>query len=313
MEQKINRKKVLVLGGSGFIGSAIVNLLISHSDKYDVWVLVHRSYNVQALESVKVIRGSLESLDLSWLDIIQPDLILHMARINGSGTRGRRRAARRGRKANLRLIDRIKLSCPEVHVIYVSGTLVYGDHGEKTVDEECALNPISYAREYIHAETPWMDALDAGEMKVSMMHPPWILGLQSWFGEFFIKFMKRHNQIPLFGNGNNWMSIIDLADCAGLILRYIESEKTNDIFNVFNPNGLIKMRDFVKLIQEETGLEIKKVPVEMITSTFDRATAEAFTFSLKSTSLHDELITTYTYKHLNPKNIIENNLSFSSL
>lgn len=309
MMEKIKKKKILVFGGTGFIGSAIVNLLISNPDQYDIWVLARRSYDVRGLERVKVIRGSLESFDLRWLDIIQPDLILHLARISGNGTWGRRRAAHRGKRANVRLINGIKSSCPDAHVIYVSGTLVYGDHGDKTIDEKCDLNPTSYAREYIHAETPWMEALDKGEIKVSMMRPPWILGSQSWFEEFFIKFIKTHNQIPIYGNGDNWMSIIDLTDCAGLILHYIESEKTNNVFNVSNPNGLIMMKNFVRLIQEETGLEIKKIPGNLITTTYDKATAEAFTFSLKSVSLQKELISTYSFKQFNTKNILKNNLS----
>lgn len=303
------KKKVLVFGGTGFIGSAIVDLMISNPKQYDIWMLVRRNYDVQGLERVKIIRGDLENFNLKWLDIINPDLILHLARINGKGKWGRRRAAYKGKKANVRLINAIKSYCPKAKVIYVSGTLVYGSNGDRIINEKSDLNPTSYAREYINAEKPWMEAMKKEDIKVSMMRPPWILGAQSWFGFFFIKFMKKYNQIPMYGDGSNWMSIIDLTDCAGLILHYIESKKTNSVFNVSNPNALITMREFTELIQEETGLEITKIPEDLLISKHGKATTEAFTFSLKSTSLQKELIDSYSFKHLNIKNILKNNIN----
>ena len=244
----MNRKKVLVFGGTGFIGSAIVDLLMAQPEKYEVWILVRGRFDARKLEHAKVIRGTIERFDLQWLDIIKPDLIFHLARISGRRSWGRNRAATRGKRANDRLIKGIKSSCPDAHVIYVSGTLMYGDRGDKEVDEDCDLEPIAYAREYIHAETPWLKTLRDGNLKVSMMRPPWILGSQSWFGSLYLNYINKHKLVPYFGKGDNWMSIIDLEDCAGLIVHYAESEITNSIFNVSNPNGLLKMRDFVELI-----------------------------------------------------------------
>lgn len=140
------------------------------------------------------------------------------------------------------------------------------------------------------------------------MRPPWILGSQSWFGSLFLKYINKRSQVPAYGKGDNWMSNIDLNDCAGLILRYIESGKTNCIFNISNPNGLIKMKHFVKLIQEETGLRIKNYTKREISSKHGKATAEAFTFSLRSSSIHKELMSAYEFKYLDPKSILKNNL-----
>lgn len=135
-------------------------------------VLGHRNVDYRALEEVNLVVSGLADLDLEWLATFQPDTIIHLARLRGEHRIGRAFAARRGRRANARLIAWLCAHAPRTHVVYVSGTLVYGDRGERETDELAEIRPASYAREYIVAEAPWMDAQREGRLPVTIVRPP---------------------------------------------------------------------------------------------------------------------------------------------
>ena len=137
----MERRKIFLLGGTGFIGAPLTRQLSADRQANDLLMLIHRTAPFRQLEQVNTQTGSLGALDLSLLDRFMPDTILHLARMSGRGRGGRYLAARQGARANRRIISHLTAKPSPSHVIYVSGTLVYGDCGAIPVDEARPLNP----------------------------------------------------------------------------------------------------------------------------------------------------------------------------
>ena len=258
-------KRVLLLGGTGFIGSHVLSAL-RDTDDVQLMVLGHRQIDYRLLEDVNLVVGSLPRLDLTWLESFRPDTIVHLARLSGRGRLGRSLAARRGRIANERLIAWLRQRSPETHVLYVSGTLVYGDHGTREVDERTALRPISFARQYSRAEEPWVEASETGELPVTIVRPPWVVGSGSWFHHYYVRPALEHGSVPLYGSGGNWMTFLDVSDCAGAIVHLAARAEGGGIFNLFTPGQMAPQFEFARVLAETMGVPVRQTALEALGS-----------------------------------------------
>ena len=271
-------------------------------------MLLHRRARLRDLEQINTNTGSLGSFDLSLLDQFQPDTVIHLARMSGRGRLGRYIAALRGARANNRIINHLNGKAYRPHIIYVSGTLVYGDCGENPVDEDRPLNPIAFAREYIKAEQPWMNALRKDELPVTILRPPWIMGRSSWFAEFYLNSIRNNRVVPLYGEGKNLMSLIDVEDCAGLIAHAVRNSQPGRYYNLFVPGACITQLEFAESLAKYTQTKIKRLSVSEIRSRYGQAMLEAFTFSNNSSTKHPEFLSGYNFKYPSIDEMIRNNL-----
>ena len=256
----------LVLGASGFLGEAVMRQLIALG--WQLTLLVHRRIPANLPSGVRLVRGSLGTVDYS--ASAAPDVIFHCARLSGRGKWERYFAAFRGNMANRRLLRRLGTA----RLVYASGSLMYGDCGAQSVFEDAALRPTSYAREYAIAERPFLC-----DGRAMMFRPGWILGPGSWLEWFYL----RSDAVPLYGSGNNLMSIIHRDDCAAAMVRVAEHGNAG----VYHPPHLtvVTQREFVERLAAESGLPIR----EEILAGKERAVREAFTCSINLRSKHTEL------------------------
>lgn len=306
--QMTQRRRIFLLGGTGFIGSVLTSQLVANRQANDLMMLIHRSARFRELEQINTNTGGLGTFDLSMLDRFRPDTIVHLARMSGSGQLGRFLAGRAGAKANRRLVCYLECQPYRPHVIYVSGTLVYGDCGEDDVDEGRSLNPIAFAREYNLAEQPWETAMHAGKVSVSILRPPWIVGGNSWFAEIYLKSIRNHRMIPLFGDGKNLMSLIDVEDCAGLIAHAVSEAEPGCCYNLFTPGACITQLEFAQRLAMFTRAEIRQIDAPEIRRRYGQAMQEALTFSNNSSTRHPKFIAGYKFRHPSVDEIIRHNL-----
>ncbi len=302
------RKKIFILGGTGFIGSELLNVLREHKEDYEVFLLGHRNVPFRELEDFNLYLGSLESFDLSLLEKIRPDIIIHMARIPGKKKLGRLLSAKKGARANQRIINSLKEKNLSPHIFYVSGTLVYGDCGDELADESNPISPTAFAKEYIIAEKPWMESLEDKSLPITILRPPWILGHKSWFRHFHLNFISKYGSVPVFGSGDNWMSILDVRDCAGLIFHALNNATTNNYYNLGIPGYFIKQTEFAKTLAQLTNLDMIKLPKQKVVKMFDKTIYEAFSFSLKSNSIHGKFLNSYSFEYPDLKTMLVKNL-----
>ncbi len=288
--------RVLLLGGTGSIGSAVLAQLRVRRD-LRLMVLGHSTINYRELEDVNLVVGSLSTFDLSWIDIFEPDTILHLARLPGRGAWSRRLAAARGRAANHRLIAKLRTLNAPPRVLYVSGTLVYGDCGEEWADETSPIRPAAYARQYIAAERPWMTEQERGELPVTMVRPPWVVGTASWFRAHYAQVLVRRGLVPCYGDGANWMTFIDVDDCAGLILHLAERAPPGGCYNLLAPGQYARQREFATVLATHTGMQVSFLSRREMAARLERGAAQALTTSLRVRTVHTAVLGSYSFKH----------------
>src|SRR5207244_6775605 len=162
-----------------------------------------------------------------------PDDSHHRARIPGRvATRG---AVTRvpNRVANDRLFVALASCARPPLLVFVGGTLAYGSHGDEPVTERTPLAPTSFSRDYHTAEVPWLRALRGNDAPVIVARPAWVLGPGAWFEVYYRRFLRAERAIPLYGSGDNWVSLVLVEDCAGLLDDMAGRALPMSVVNVF--------------------------------------------------------------------------------
>jgi nucleoside-diphosphate-sugar epimerase len=288
-------KRVLLLGGTGYIGSRILDVLRGVGD-VRIMVLAHRNVPYRSLEDVDLVVDSLTTFDLSWIERFEPDTIIHAARLGASGRWRRRLASWRGRRANQRLADWLEQRARDTRVLYVSGTLVYGDRGEVDTDEQAPLSPTGFARDYIRAEEPWLHAQRTGALRITIVRPPWVVGPGSWLHGHYVRPARHEGRVPVYGTGGNWMTLLDVDDCAEAIVRLAARPQLPETVNLFTPGQTVRQKDFAMGLAELLGVHVRPVLHDDPRFPRDRALGESLTFSMRSATLNPDLLRGHAWK-----------------
>jgi nucleoside-diphosphate-sugar epimerase len=234
----------------------------------------------------------------SWRSIERdpPDAIFHLARIPGRG--GIRGAVTRirNRLANERLVLALTTWAQPPLMIYVGGTLAYGTRGDEPVTEQTPVAPTSFSRDYYKAELPWARALRGSDAPVIVARPAWVLGAGSWFEVYYRRFLQAERAVPLYGTGENWMSLIHVEDCAGLLHHAARHALPMSVLNVF-AGAPLRQAELAERLSRVAGLPIRRVPLADLERRHGRAVREAFTFSARIGTVHQALHGAYRFQH----------------
>ncbi|MDG5766034.1 NAD(P)-dependent oxidoreductase [Balneolales bacterium ANBcel1] len=291
--------KVMVIGGSGFIGSEVVKVLAASGCR--ITALQHRSR--VRVNGVRSIEGDLRTFDWSRLEHDLPDVIIHSGRISGRTWPGRILAGMQGRRANARLMKWLSRLTNPPSLVYVSGSLVYGSQGGAGVSESAPLNPAGFQKYYIRAERPILESAADSRVPVSIARVPWVLGPASWFRQFYWRAVRKQHEIPCFGEGENLMSVVHLRDCAGLIARISglaavkagqpatsqgpgDRAASPEIFNITTIPA-VTQSDFCQTLSALTGVPVRYYTERQLRTRYGQTVTEALTFSLSLISERD--------------------------
>ena len=277
---------ILLLGASGFIGNEVLKALES-TDGFNIMALENKRAVNSTSDSVNIIKQNLGNLSLKDLPYA-PDVIIHAARYRTGrfGKLGRRYVAAKGKKANKRLMKQVNEAAHQPKIIYISGSLMYGNAPNKLITEDFPTSPISFAREYVAAETVFLDEIKRENPNLLMLRVPWVIGSGSWFEWNYLKHIKENNKVPLYGKADNIMTFIDLRDLAENIIKILPL-KQKGVLNLFNTNYLTQ-KDFALKLGGLFNRELETIDLdndERISS----AVKEAFQSNIQLSSKHKEL------------------------
>ncbi|MDX5319638.1 MAG: NAD(P)-dependent oxidoreductase, partial [Bacteroidota bacterium] len=279
------KKHILVLGASGFIGKEVVKSLLNRKDIGTISVIQHRQRPVES-DRIHYFQGAIQSFNWSQLDANPPDHILHLARLNATrwGALGRRWSAEKGKRANQRLLRHLQKSGWTSRISYISGSLMYGDLGESVATEHHPLRPTSFAKEYIHAELPFVK--DEGSQLIRL---PWVFGNASWFEAFYLRPMKEKGKVPCYGNGQNQMSFIEVGDAGKLIVEHALHTPEKVVNLSMEPT--ISQLEFCQNLAAVSHLPLELQSNERLERQYPKAIVEAFTSSIALSSIHQQVFT----------------------
>ena len=287
-------KNVLVIGASGFAGRYLVRELSEQG--YEIYA-VQNKRPLELPESVKVIAGGGRSVNHKLLKAIQPEIIYHFARPKLPYFRwaGRLMAGYFAGWLNSRLVKEIGRSGLPVKLVYASGSLMYGP-SLLPHDEDAPLNPFSFAKQYYRGELPILKAMSDRNFPVLVMRFPWLLGNGSWFSWFYLNTMKRTGAVPLFGQGTNFMEVIDVIDAVRMAIHFAENMQHAGIYNIVSSKPVTQL-EFASSLSEVSGLPVKNHG-ELFQNRLETEAYRSFTSTILLSTKYLEMISGWEYTPL---------------
>ena len=235
--------KIIVTGGSGFIGSHLVEKLV----ELDAEVTVIDDLRNSTKENLSGIIERIEFIDSPVEDIFSEILqsshkfkfVFHLA--NESYVPPSIDDPFGDLKNNvlptLKILETIRHFCPSVFLLYVSSAAVYGEPGSLPIDEFRLPKPISpyglsklTAEQYVSLYSR-LHSLRTSSLRLFSVYGP--RQRKQVIYDFFNKLMKDPNQIEILGDGSQSRDFVFVEDVVKALLSVgCNSNFSGEVYNV---------------------------------------------------------------------------------
>lgn len=250
-----HKEKVMVTGGTGFLGKRLVERLVSEG--YPVRVLARKLSNIEPLKKlgVEIFFGDVadkESLYPVFKDI---DVVIHAA----AGTSGSKKDSETGTIQGTRNVLELCENNNVNKLIYISSCSVYGVADYKTnqiVTEESSLERFpgkrgDYSASKQKAESFVTEAMGKDSCPIVILRPGTIYGPGGDLFTPMMGFSLMNKAFIIIGNGKFELPFVYIDNLVDAIIKSIQSyEANNQIFNVVDSEKINKKQYMKKLIKK---------------------------------------------------------------
>ncbi|CAD5252867.1 MULTISPECIES: NAD-dependent epimerase/dehydratase family protein [unclassified Imperialibacter] len=239
------KSKVLVTGGAGFIGSHVVDQLMSEGN-YEVMVMDNlvtgRPNNLMHHGEAVILINADISDSSSWQTLnFTPDYIIHLAaQVSVPASFGDPAYCHRVNVSGfLNMLDFARVSKVK-KVVYASSSAIYGDQGERRISESDAPNPLSpygaskllnewYAGKYHE----WFGVSAIG-LRFFNVYGPRQLNDSPYSGVIakFKHLIQNEQPVTIFGDGKQTRDFVYVTEVAKAIELAMLSPASLNVFNV---------------------------------------------------------------------------------
>lgn len=261
-------KRVLILGGTGFIGT---NLVLS-LHKLGAKITVVSRGNVQSAVEFPEGVTSL-SLDVSTInpssvlrlhDLVKNNkVIFDLAGRSGavSSTHGPYSDLQSNVVGQYNLLETCRIANPDVHIIFLSSRLVYGKAEQLPVTEEHPTEPTSFyginklTAEKYHKLFWDIHGVKTTILRVTVPYGPYKPTQKYRHGiiNLFLDKASNNETITIFGDGSQLRDIIYIDDLVQAMIKTAVSEKTvGKLYNLGYGEG-ISLSNIAKCVCEVIG------------------------------------------------------------
>jgi len=269
-------KFALVTGGAGFIGSHLVDRLVS--DGWKVRILDNfgsgRMENIEhhkGNRKVEIVRGDLKNPEIAEKAVRDVDVVFHYAanpEVRVSTTNPEIHF-NENVVATFNLLEAMRKNDVE-ELVFASSSSVYGEPESIPVSEEAPIKPVSVygaskaaCENLIHAYT------NLYGLKAVVLRYANVVGPRLRHGviyDFIVKLCKNTKQLEILGDGSQKRSYIYIDDAveATLIAYNMTTEKRFEVYNV-GSGDYITVKEVADIVVGTLGLkDVKYVykPVE---------------------------------------------------
>lgn len=266
-------KKILVSGGLGFLGSHLVDFLLSKGNKLTI---------VDNLSTNAVPKDFFPKCEVVIQDIVKYkpkikfDEIYHLASVVGpagvlpyAGEIGYRMVSETKRVVDIAISQKAKL-------LYVSTSEVYGHDSRKSgffkedfskiIPSKVAVR-LAYGVGKLLAEIECLNKAKVTNLWVNIVRPFNIVGpRQSSDGGFvlarFIDLALKGEPITVYGDGKQRRSITHVKDIVSGMFTVMNSNVRNEIFNLGNPNNVVSIGNLAGMVKKLVKSKSKIIKVD---------------------------------------------------
>ncbi len=137
-------------------------------------------------------------------------------------------------------------------VIYVSGLGVYGDPGDKIVDEGFPYNPnTNFVKTRLEAQNYLQQNCQELGINFGVVHFGDVYGPRGWFYEFLVKRLLK-NTFRLPKDGKYYKGFVHVADAAGSLISVLEHNPKNESYIVADSTPAT-FREFADYTADQIG------------------------------------------------------------
>ena len=269
-------KRILVIGGAGYIGSVLCRYLLERG--YRVRVLDALLYGDEGIESLyanpnfELMHGDIRDIEVITSAMRDMDAIVHLGEIVGDPATGLdEELAREINIAATHMVAQVARGYGVQRFIYASSCSVYGANDEM-LDERSALNPISvYARAKRDAESILLE-LDDLDFHPTILRFGTVYGLspRQRF-DLVINLLTAKavvdGEFEIFG-GDQWRPFVHVKDVARAVVLVLEAPLENVKRQVFNVGSdaqnyqIKRLGDIVADLIPDTKLTVRETDAD---------------------------------------------------
>jgi len=233
----MNSRRIIIAGGSGFIGRAIASALSSRGD--DVVILTRSPRESRG--NVRYVAWDGQTMTDSWLreiDVAHAVINLAGKNVNCRYTRRALEEIDRSRENAVRAVNDAINRCanPPGVLIQASTTAIYGDRGDEVCDESSRVGegiPVQTATKWERA----FDSVPTPRTRRVLLRMPFVLGR----GGGVLKMLATMSRCFLggtVGDGRQIISWIHIDDLVRIVLRAIDDEQMTGLYIAASPNAV---------------------------------------------------------------------------
>lgn len=256
--------KVLVTGGAGFIGSHLVDRLISFDDEVHVLDNLSSGFKANMFQSMsknmKFILGDCTNTGDVKEAMKDVDVLFHLAanaevrlEFNDPET-----CFRQNIYATHVLLEELRRSNTQT-IVFTSTSTVYGDVDLIPTPEDYPTRPISiYGASKLASEALLTSYAHTYGIKTIILRLANIVGPRSGHGviyDFISKLRVNPKELEILGDGTQTKSYLYINDCIDAFLQ--ATEKCEGLTNIFNVGSQdqINVKEIAKLVVDEMDLK----------------------------------------------------------
>jgi UDP-glucose 4-epimerase len=251
----MKKNGILLLGGAGFLGSALARRLVSGNK------IVHiiTPNNPPILPSHATIHpGSLDDEKILASVLPECGTIIHLASSTNPGNSARHPAleAKLNITPTLNFLEILQNYKP-FHLIYISsGGAIYGNPAKVPVDEKQPLAPLSYyGAGKIAIEAFLRVSASAPGQNVTLIRPPNFYGpgqaYQKGFGVIrtILEHLYRGTTMEIWGDGETVRDFLYIDDMVSALNLLIDMPFDNGTYNIATGIGL-SLNEVIKIVEK---------------------------------------------------------------
>lgn len=242
---------IYVTGGSGFLGRSIIEKL----EKVEFNGKIH-SLDINNIGHSNFIEIDISKKDsFSNISFKTDDIVIHAAAriFNNLPRRSKRKVFFESvnLKGTKNLVNKMKLDGAR-KLIFISTDMTYGKPIFLPINEKHPQKPLGeYGESKLLAESFILDEIKSGNIVATIFRPRVIMG-SGRLGLFqkLFKNIKNNLPVPIFGNGENRYQFISVDDFSDAIIKTIEMQVWNEIFNIGSDNSprvIDLLRELIKI------------------------------------------------------------------